>query len=35
MTPFTYRELGLVNTLEMFHRAMAGGYAMPAYIFNN
>jgi fructose-bisphosphate aldolase class II len=31
----SYRELGLVNTREMFKKAMAGGYAIPAYNFNN
>jgi len=30
-----YRELGLVNTKEMFAKAMEGGYAIPAYNFNN
>lgn len=30
-----YQELGLVNTREMFRQAMAGGYAVPAYNFNN
>jgi fructose-bisphosphate aldolase class II len=30
-----YSELGLVNTREMFKRAMAGEYAIPAYNFNN
>jgi fructose-bisphosphate aldolase class II len=30
-----YRDLGFVNTREMFARAMAGGYAVPAYNFNN
>ncbi|MEJ2699051.1 MAG: class II fructose-bisphosphate aldolase, partial [Desulfuromonadales bacterium] len=30
-----YSELGLVNTREMFKEAMAGGYAIPAYNFNN
>jgi len=30
-----YPELGLVNTREMFKKAMAGGYAVPAYNFNN
>lgn len=30
-----YSELGLVNTREMFSRAMTGGYAVPAYNFNN
>jgi len=31
----SYKELGLVNTREMFKKAMAGGYAVPAYNFNN
>ena len=30
-----YKELGLVNTAEMFKKAMDGGYAVPAYNFNN
>ncbi len=30
-----YKELGLVNTRDMFKAAMAGGYAVPAYNFNN
>ena len=30
-----YGELGLVNTREMFRKAMQGGYAIPAYNFNN
>ena len=30
-----YSELGLVNTKEMFKNAMQGGYAIPAYNFNN
>ncbi|MDD2270898.1 MAG: class II fructose-1,6-bisphosphate aldolase [Desulfuromonadaceae bacterium] len=30
-----YRELGLSNTKEMFSKAMAGKYAIPAYNFNN
>jgi fructose-bisphosphate aldolase class II len=30
-----YKDLGLVNTREMFARAMAGKYAVPAYNFNN
>jgi len=30
-----YKTLGLVNTREMFARAMAGGYAVPAFNFNN
>jgi len=31
----SFRELGLVNTRELFKKAMAGGYAVPAYNFNN
>lgn len=31
----SYKELGLVNTKEMFAKAMAGKYAIPAYNFNN
>jgi fructose-bisphosphate aldolase class II len=31
----SYKELGLVNTREMFRKAMEGGYAVPAYNFNN
>ena len=30
-----YKELGLVNSKEMFAKAVAGGYAVPAYNFNN
>lgn len=30
-----YKELGLSNTKEMFKKAMVGGYAIPAYNFNN
>jgi len=30
-----YKDLGLVNTREMFKKAMEGGYAVPAYNFNN
>jgi len=30
-----YSELGLANTKEMFAKAMAGKYAIPAYNFNN
>ena len=30
-----YKELGLVNTKEMFAKAIKGGYAIPAYNFNN
>lgn len=31
----SYKDLGLVNTREMFKKAVAGGYAIPAYNFNN
>jgi fructose-bisphosphate aldolase class II len=31
----SYKELGLVNTKEMFDKAMKGKYAIPAYNFNN
>ncbi|MGE4318836.1 MAG: class II fructose-bisphosphate aldolase [Deferribacterales bacterium] len=31
----SYKELGLVNTKEMFRKAMEGKYAIPAYNFNN
>ncbi|HLC15613.1 MAG TPA: class II fructose-bisphosphate aldolase [Thermodesulfovibrionia bacterium] len=31
----SYKDLGLVNTKEMFRKAMEGGYAIPAYNFNN
>ncbi len=31
----SYKELGLVNTREMFKRAIDGGYAIPAFNFNN
>lgn len=31
----SYKELGFVNTREMFKKAMEGGYAVPAYNFNN
>lgn len=31
----TYKELGLVNTTEMFKKAFEGKYAVPAYNFNN
>jgi fructose-bisphosphate aldolase class II len=30
-----YKELGLVNTKELFRKAMEGGYAIPAFNFNN
>ena len=31
----SFKELGLVNTREMFAKAVAGGYAIPAFNFNN
>jgi fructose-bisphosphate aldolase, class II len=31
----SYKELGLKNTKELFKKAVAGGYAIPAYNFNN
>ena len=31
----SYKELGLSNTVDMFKKAVAGGYAVPAYNFNN
>lgn len=31
----SYKELGLVNTKEMFKGAIKGGYAVPAFNFNN
>lgn len=31
----SYKDLGLVNTREMFKRAIKGGYAIPAFNFNN
>lgn len=30
-----YKELGLVNTKDLFAKAIKGGYAIPAYNFNN
>ena len=30
-----FSDLGLVNTREMFKKAVTGGYAIPAYNFNN
>ena len=35
MNEVSYKELGFVNTKEMFKKAMAGGYAVPAYNLNN
>lgn len=31
----SYKELGLVNTKELFKNAVEGGYAIPAFNFNN
>ena len=31
----SFKDLGLVNTREMFAKAVAGGYAIPAFNFNN
>ncbi|HAC22153.1 MAG: class II fructose-bisphosphate aldolase [Tannerellaceae bacterium] len=31
----SYKELGLVNTKELFAKAAEGGYAIPAFNFNN
>jgi len=31
----SYKDLGLVNTVEMFRHAFEGKYAIPAYNFNN
>ena len=31
----SYKDLGLVNTKNLFAKAIAGGYAIPAYNFNN
>jgi len=30
-----YKELGLVNSRELFRKAVKGGYAIPAFNFNN
>ena len=30
----SYKEFGLVNTREMFKKAVDGGYAIPAFNFN-
>ncbi|MBF0541994.1 MAG: class II fructose-1,6-bisphosphate aldolase [Nitrospirae bacterium] len=35
MSAVKYSDLGLVNTREMFKKAMEGKYAVPAYNFNN
>jgi fructose-bisphosphate aldolase class II len=31
----SYKELGLVNSKELFEKAVKGGYAIPAFNFNN
>ena len=31
----SYKQLGFVNTRELFQKAVKGGYAIPAYNFNN
>ena len=31
----SYKDLGLVNSRELFKKAVAGGYAIPAFNFNN
>ena len=31
----SYKTLGLVNTRDMFARAINGGYPLPAFHFNN
>ncbi|HOK36193.1 MAG TPA: class II fructose-1,6-bisphosphate aldolase [Paludibacteraceae bacterium] len=31
----SYKELGLVNSRELFKKAIEGGYAIPAFNFNN
>ena len=31
----SYKDLGLVNTRDMFAKAIKGGYAVPAFNFNN
>jgi fructose-bisphosphate aldolase class II len=35
MERVSWKDIGLVNTREMFKKAMAGKYAVPAYNFNN
>ncbi|PKL39809.1 MAG: fructose-1,6-bisphosphate aldolase, class II [Spirochaetae bacterium HGW-Spirochaetae-1] len=31
----SYKDIGLVNSRDLFKKAVAGGYAIPAYNFNN
>lgn len=33
--PVSYKSLGLCNSRELFQKAVSGGYAIPAYNFNN
>ena len=33
-TMVNYKDLGLVNTRDMFAKAIKGGYAIPAFNFN-
>ncbi|MDT9547166.1 MAG: class II fructose-bisphosphate aldolase [Chlorobium phaeovibrioides] len=33
--PVSYKSLGLCNSRELFQKAVTGGYAIPAYNFNN
>jgi fructose-bisphosphate aldolase class II len=33
--PVSYKELGLTNTRPLFAKALKGGYAIPAFNFNN
>lgn len=35
MSSIKYSDLGLANTKELFKKSMEGGYAIPAYNFNN
>jgi fructose-bisphosphate aldolase class II len=35
MEKVSYKDIGLATTKEMFQKAVAGGYAIPAYNFNN
>ena len=30
-----FKDLGLVNTTDLFKKAVEGGYAIPAFNFNN
>jgi fructose-bisphosphate aldolase, class II len=32
---YSYKDLGLVNTKDLFQKAVNGGYAIPAFNFNN